>query len=108
MPLLEVNNLQTSFHTREGIVKAVRGVSFSLEKGQTLGIVGESGSGKSVTAYAMMRLIESPGKVTAGSIVIEPTGEPKIDVLGLSPKSDVLQMLRGRLISMVFQEPMAA
>ena len=56
MPLLEVTNLRTSFHTRNGVVRAVNDVSFSLEKGETLGIVGESGSGKSVTCYSLMRL----------------------------------------------------
>ncbi|MCP4847634.1 MAG: ATP-binding cassette domain-containing protein, partial [Verrucomicrobiaceae bacterium] len=57
MPLLEVTNLKTHFHTRNGIVRAVDGVSFSLEKGQTVGIVGESGSGKSVTCYSMLGLV---------------------------------------------------
>ena len=60
MPLLEVKNLRTRFHTRTGIVRAVEDVSFSLEKGETLGIVGESGSGKSVTCYSIMGLIPQP------------------------------------------------
>ena len=68
MPLLEVTNLRTSFHTRHGIVRAVNDVSFALEKGDTLGIVGESGSGKSVTCYSLMRLIpQPPGKIEGGT-----------------------------------------
>ena len=59
-PLLEVHNLRVSFHTRDSIVRAVQGISFSLEKGETLGIVGESGSGKSVTFYSLLRLIPQP------------------------------------------------
>ena len=64
MPLLDVQNLRTSFHTRNGVVRAVQDVSFTVEKGETLGIVGESGSGKSVTCYSLMRLIpQPPGRI---------------------------------------------
>src|SRR5882757_11055128 len=74
MPLLEVTNLRTSFHTRHGIVRAVNDVSFSLEKGDTLGIVGESGSGKSVTCYSLMRLIpQPPGRIEGGRVLFDGT-----------------------------------
>ena len=80
--LLDVNSLQTYFYTSSGVVKAVDGVSLSLDKGKTLGIVGESGSGKSVTASSIMRLIPSPpGKIVGGEIIFE--GK---DVLNLSEK----------------------
>lgn len=100
--LLEVNNLQTYFYTSSGVVKAVDGVSFSLKKGQTLGIVGESGSGKSVTASSIMRLVPSPpGKIAGGEIIFD--GK---DILELSRKE--LLNVRGRDIAMIFQDPMTA
>lgn len=102
MALLEVHNLQTSFHTRDGIVKAVRGVSFSVEKGQTLGIVGESGSGKSVTCYSMLDLIpKPPGKIEGGQAIFD--GK---DLLKMSRKE--LNRIRGKRISMIFQDPMTS
>ena len=100
--LLEVNNLQTYFYTSSGVVKAVDGVSFSLKKGQTLGIVGESGSGKSVTASSIVRLVPSPpGKIAGGEIIFD--GK---DILKLSRKE--LLNVRGRDIAMIFQDPMTA
>lgn len=100
--LLDVKDLKTYFYTSSGVVKAVDGVSFYLDKGKTLGIVGESGSGKSVTASSIMRLIPSPpGKIAGGEIKFD--GK---DVLGLSKKE--LLDLRGRDISMIFQDPMTA
>src|SRR6185312_5894666 len=102
MPLLEVTNLRTSFHTRYGIVRAVNDVSFSLEKGDTLGIVGESGSGKSVTCYSLMRLIpQPPGKIEGGSAVFD-----GVDLLKASPEQ--LRRIRGKRISMIFQDPMTS
>ena len=71
MPLLEVNNLRTSFFTDAGEVKAVNGVSFFLDHGKVLGIVGESGSGKSVTAYSIMQILASTGKIVGGSIKLD-------------------------------------
>ncbi len=102
MPLLAVNNLRTSFHTRNGIIRAVGGVSFSVEKGETLGIVGESGSGKSVTCLALMGLVpQPPGRIEAGSAVFD-----GVDLLH-GPARD-LRALRGRRLAMIFQDPMTS
>jgi len=102
MPVLEVNNLTTRFHTRDGVVKAVEDVSFSLEKGETLGIVGESGSGKSVTCYSLLGLIPMPpGKIHAGSAMFD-----GLDLLKMSEKE--LRGIRGKRISMIFQDPMTS
>ena len=102
MALLNVDNLATYFHTRDGVVRAVDGVSFSVEKGQTLGIVGESGSGKSVSCYSLLGLIPMPpGRIESG--VADFDGQ---DLLEIKPKA--LQAIRGRRISMIFQDPMTA
>jgi len=102
MPLLEVDDLTTYFHTRDGVVRAVDGVSFSLENGETLGIVGESGSGKSVTCYSLMRLIpEPPGRIERGTAMFD--GQ---DLLRMSPRE--LRRVRGCKISMIFQDPMTS
>jgi peptide/nickel transport system ATP-binding protein len=101
MPLLEVENLQVHFRTPTGINRAVDGVSFHVDPGETLAIVGESGCGKSVTSMSMMRLIpEPPGKI-AGSIKLEGR-----DILTLSDRE--MRALRGNDISMIFQEPMTS
>ena len=101
-PILEIDDLHTSFYTREGVVRAVDGVSYALHKGETLGVVGESGCGKSVTALSILRLIPSPpGKIESGQIRFE--GE---DLLKLTPKR--MQRIRGNEISMIFQEPMTS
>ena len=99
--ILSVNNLKTYFQTDDGVVKAVDGVSFALNKGETLGIVGESGSGKSVTSLSVMRLISEPGRIVGGEIVFD-----GIDVRALS--MDDVRKLRGRRIAMIFQDPMTS
>ena len=99
--LLEVGNLQTSFFTDAGEVKAVNGVSFKLERGKTLGIVGESGSGKSVTSYSIMQILAETGKVVGGSIKFE--GE---DITKWSEKQ--LEKFRGEKVSIIFQDPMTS
>jgi len=102
MPLLEVNDLHTHFFTREGVVRAVDGISFSLEKGKTLGIVGESGCGKSVTALSIMGLIpKPPAKIVSGSVIYD--GQ---DLTKLPERK--LEDLRGREIAMIFQDPMTS
>ena len=102
MPLLDVRNLTTRFHTRTGIVHAVEGVSFSLEAGQTIGIVGESGSGKSVTCYSLLGLIpQPPGRIHSGEAIFD-----GIDLLKSSERE--LCGIRGKRISMIFQDPMTS
>lgn len=101
-PLLQVKNLSTHFVTEEGTIRAVDGVSFQLEKGETLGIVGESGSGKSVTNLSVLRLIPNPpGKIAGGEVVFN--GQ---DILALS--DDEMRKVRGRRIAMIFQDPMTS
>ena len=100
--LLEVRDLQTHFFTQEGVVKAVAGVSYDLQEGETLGLVGESGCGKSVSALSILRLIpDPPGKTIGGEVIFE--GE---DLLKLSASQ--MRRIRGRQIAMVFQEPMTS
>jgi peptide/nickel transport system ATP-binding protein len=101
-PLLEVEALKTYFFTRDGVVRAVDGVSFSIEPGQTLAIVGESGCGKSVTSLSILRLVASPpGRTVGGQVRFEGT-----DLLAL-PEEE-MRKIRGNAISMIFQEPMTS
>ncbi len=109
--LLEVRDLQVEFKLREGPVQAVNGVSFAVQRGQTLGIIGESGSGKSVTAQAIMRLTPPPGAVTAGEILLHREtggGRQTIDLAQISPSGDAIRDVRWNDISMIFQEPMTS
>jgi oligopeptide transport system ATP-binding protein len=102
MPLLEVRDLRTHFHTRDGIVRAVDGVSFHVEPGETLGIVGESGCGKSVTFLTLMGLIPMPpGRIESGTAEFEGRDLLRMNTAGL-------RKLRGKHISMIFQDPMTA
>ncbi|MBB6213954.1 oligopeptide transport system ATP-binding protein [Anaerosolibacter carboniphilus] len=99
--MLEVKGLRTSFFTHVGEVKAIRGVSFSLDKGEAIGIVGESGSGKSVTSLSVMGLLQYPGKVIDGEILFK--GQD------LTKKSDKeMQSIRGNEVAMIFQDPMTS
>ncbi|MFZ0062632.1 MAG: ABC transporter ATP-binding protein, partial [Pyrinomonadaceae bacterium] len=100
--LLEVSDLRTYFHTDDGLVKAVDGISFSLKRGETLGIVGESGSGKSVANLSILRLIQSPpGEIVFGKVVF--TGQ---DILRLTEAE--VRKIRGRRIAIIFQDPMTS
>jgi oligopeptide/dipeptide ABC transporter ATP-binding protein len=100
-PLLSVRDLTVAFDTRRGSFEAVRGVSFDVRPGRTLGVVGESGSGKSVTAMALMRLLPDAARVTAGQV--------RFGARDLGPLTDrQMQSIRGRGIAMVFQDPMAS
>ncbi len=101
MALLEVKDLRTSFFTAAGEVKAVNGVSFSLDRHKVLGIVGESGSGKSVTAYSIMQILDTNGRIVGGSIKLD--GQ---ELVGAGEK--VMKTVRGNKISIIFQDPMTS
>ncbi len=109
-PLLEIKNLKTYFHTDDGVVRAVDGVSFSIGRRQTLGVVGESGCGKSITAFSTMRLIASPpGKIESGEILFrKDPDKPPIDLVKLNAKGSQMRSIRGNDIAMIFQEPMTS
>ena len=98
-PVLDINDLAVTFSTRDGLVKAVDGVTLSVGRGEVLGLVGESGSGKSVTGLAVLGLIDPPGKIAAGSIKFQGR-----ELVGLSEAE--LRKLRGRHVAMIFQDPM--
>jgi peptide/nickel transport system ATP-binding protein len=97
-PLLEVADLRTSFKTRDGVVRAVDGISFDVDRGEIMGIVGESGCGKSVTSLSIMRLVPPPGKIETGSITFEGR-----DLLQL--RSEQMRSIRGQQLAMIFQQP---
>ena len=97
-PLLEVKGLRTSFHTRDGIVRAVDGIDFHVDRGEIMGLVGESGCGKSVTSLSIMRLVAKPGRIDAGEILFD--GEDLLKLPG-----DRMRRIRGNRISMIFQQP---
>jgi peptide/nickel transport system ATP-binding protein len=99
MSVLDIRDLQTHFFTDDGVVKAVDGVSFSLDAGEVLGLVGESGSGKSVTGFSILRLVDPPGRVVGGEILFH--GQ---DLAQLSNRE--MRSLRGNRIAMIFQDPM--
>jgi len=100
--LLEVDDLRTSFHTRNGVVRAVDGVSFCIDRGETLGIVGESGSGKSVTCLSLLGLVpQPPGRIEGAGAMLE-----GIDLLRCP--QEVLRGIRGRRVAMIFQDPMTS
>ena len=102
MPLLEIRNLQTSFFTDNGEVKAVNGISYNLDHGKVLGIVGESGSGKSVSAYSILQILAQTGQIMEGSS-IKFDGEELVGA-----KENVLKTIRGNKISIIFQDPMTS
>jgi oligopeptide transport system ATP-binding protein len=99
--ILQVINLHTSFPTDSGEVRAVNGISFSVNKGKVLGIVGESGSGKSVTAYSILRILDSPGHITQGEILFHGENVVNFD-------KDKLRAFRGAKVSIIFQDPMTS
>jgi oligopeptide transport system ATP-binding protein len=104
-PVLEVKNLKTHFFTREGVVRAVDGVSFTVGRGEAVGIVGESGCGKSVTSLSIMRLVPYPGRIVDGQIILYRDGQA-LDLVRFS--EDEMREIRGNLVSMVFQDPMTS
>ena len=99
--IIEINNLHTYFFTDKGVIKAVNGVDFSIEKGKTLGVVGESGSGKSITALSILQLLENPGEIVEGNIIFDGKNIVELD-------EKELMKIRGNDVSMIFQEPMTS
>ena len=100
--ILEVKNLHTYFYTKEGVIRALSGIDFSIQRGRTVGLVGESGCGKSVTALSILRLIPSPmGRIVRGEIRLD-----NQNLLELDEKE--MRKTRGNRISMIFQEPMTS
>src|SRR5215210_3723714 len=97
-PLLEVKGLRTSFYTRDGVVRAVDGIDFHVDRGEIMGLVGESGCGKSVTSLSIMRLVSSPGRIEGGEIIFD--GQDLVKA-----RDDAMRRLRGDRISMIFQQP---
>src|SRR5258705_6383578 len=98
MAVLVVENLKTCFFTKAGVVKAVDDVSFSIDAGKVLGLVGESGSGKTVTAFSIMGLVDPPGRIVGGRVLLE--GDNLLDC-----DDEVMRRLHGDRIAMIFQDP---
>jgi peptide/nickel transport system ATP-binding protein len=107
-PLLEVRNLVTEFPLRTGVFRAVNDISFQIEAGKTLCVVGESGSGKSVTARSILQIVDQPGRIASGQILLNRQGEASVDLAKLDPRSRAIRSVRGRDIAMIFQEPMSS
>ncbi len=109
LPLLEVSNLRTVFRTDIGLVNAVNDVSFSIERGKTVGVVGESGCGKSITGLSLLQLVPNPGEIEDGEILFyrNETDEP-LDIAQVSPQSELMRRIRGNEIAIIFQEPMTS
>lgn len=106
--ILGVSRLKTYIYLDEGVVKAVNGVSFDIYEKETLGIIGESGCGKSVTAQSVLQLVSSPVRIVDGRIIFHPTTGAPVDLIGLAADSERMREIRGKEISMIFQEPMTS
>lgn len=110
--LLDIQDLKVHFFTDEGIVKAVDGVTMSIQRGKTFCVVGESGSGKSVAARAILQIVHQPGKIVSGKILYhkpQPTGSTQtVDITALDPRGRDIRRIRGNDIAMIFQEPMTS
>ncbi len=107
-PLLRVEGLRTHFYLDEGVVRAVNGVSFTVDRGQTMALVGESGSGKSVVAQSILRILPDRGRIVGGRILFSAEGGPPVDLAALPADDKAMRAIRGGAISMVFQEPMTS
>ncbi len=112
LPLLSVQELKTYFFADEGVTKAVDGDTFDIYPGQTLGVVGESGCGKSVTARSILRIVERPGRIVGGKILLRRKGkngdDEELDLTQLNPDGEEMRSIRGAEIGLVFQEPMTS
>lgn len=107
-PLVQIKGLRTYFYTDDGIVRAVDGVDLVMHPGKVLGIIGETGSGKTVLALSIMRLVQPPGRVVEGSILYTQGNGKQVDLVLLDPKGRAIREIRGKHISMIFQEPMVS
>src|SRR5882762_9017674 len=107
-PILEVRDLRTYFFQDEGTVKAVDGAGLSVYAGKTLGIVGESGCGKSVTARSILRIVERPGRIVSGEILLRRESGAVVDVTKLAVDGAEMRDIRGGDVGLVFQEPMSS
>ena len=107
-PILRVRDLHTHFFADEGVVRAVDGASFDLHSGRTLGIVGESGCGKSVTAKSILRIVERPGRIVSGQIMLRRQDGSSVDLTTLPTDGRAMRAIRGGEIGLVFQEPMSS
>src|SRR4051812_46816953 len=103
--ILQVRGLATHFPVRNGIVKAVDGVSFDVVRGRTLAIVGESGSGKSVMARSILQIVDEPGRIVSGAMMFTRDDGSIVDLARLRPKGRAIRAVRGEEIAMIFQEP---
>ena len=110
--LLEIKNLNTHFFVKEGIIRAVNGITLNIQKKKTIGLVGESGCGKSITARSILRILPSTAKIMDGEILLYPdasdSGAKPIDLVRLDPQGKQIRSIRGKDISMIFQEPMTS
>jgi peptide/nickel transport system ATP-binding protein len=106
--LIDIRGLQTHFFLDEGVVRAVDGVDFSIPRGKTLCVVGESGCGKSIMARSIMRIVSEPGRTIAGSIEYHRDDGSTVDLAELDPRGSHIRTIRGKEISMIFQEPMSS
>lgn len=109
--VLEVKDLRTWYYTYEGVLKAVDGISYSINQGQTLGIIGESGCGKSAASQSILRIVPSPGKIVRGEILLYDPGSPEAaprDLAKMNARGKEIRRVRGSKISMIFQEPMTS
>src|SRR5512134_1893558 len=108
VPLLSVRDLRTSFFQDEGTTRAVDGASFDVFPGKTLGIVGESGCGKSVTAQSILRIVDDPGRIVDGEIILTRADGSQVDLAKLDANGREMRSIRGGEIGLVFQEPMTS
>jgi len=105
---LAIRDLAVQFESEQGVVRALDGVSFDLHAGRTLGVVGESGCGKSVTARSILRIVDRPGRITGGRMLLDPGTDGEVDLATLDPESRPMRAIRGGRVGLIFQEPMTA
>ena len=105
---LEVRGLKTHYFTDEGVVKAVDGADFQIQRGGTVCLVGESGCGKSVTARSILQIVSKPGRIVSGEILMHRSDREVVDLAGLNPSGRAMRAIRGKEIAMIFQEPMSS